>query len=220
MYIDKSLIKFYKNGDARLYRGNTIISFMNDPEQILYKIAKDFKKELQNLNISNKLALLPETSYHMTIFTLLRDIDRNTEIWPKYIKEDENFSDIDIELLEKFKKIEPYHDVYVKLTDVRQTGLVLEGFSKEDDMKLRDYRERLHDAFKIKHEGHEDYIFHISTSYQMLEFDDKDNDEFKSLRKDFLNKHLEQASRVKIQKPEFVIFNDMLAYYKNLSKRI
>ena len=78
---NKNTNKFNNEGLPNQYIGNTVISRLKDPGCIIDRCRK-LIDILNKPDWGMKFAILPEASYHMTVITLLREIDRHTSAWP------------------------------------------------------------------------------------------------------------------------------------------
>ena len=62
--------KFYPDGTPRLFAGNTIICFVA-PEHSISQATVAFQNALRQAAFGGKFALLPQSSFHMTVMELL-----------------------------------------------------------------------------------------------------------------------------------------------------
>lgn len=214
-----SINKFTPEGEALDYKGNTIISIMNDESYPIYEVAKKVIKEASKEGFVDKLKLLPASSMHMTIISLLRDIDRDTDKWPSYLDRNASWEEIDKTLYEKIiSEVKPLDEVYMCVQRVDDVGIKLAPYSDKDKSELTRFRNEIADKLEIKHEGHDDYQFHMSYAYRVKDYTDQEEKEVEEYSKRVSKMAVDSIGKFKIADPKFVVFNDMLSYHDDLSR--
>lgn len=211
----KAAIKFNINGSPISYYGNTIISCIDNNDNI-YKKCICIQQILANSDLAKKYVFLPPESLHMTIISLCREIDRNTEFWPKYLSVDEKFCNIDNKIKSIVDTILPPKKIKMRIKSFDGCKILLEPYDEETKNKLQDYRNTISEKVDIKHLNHNNYVHHISLVYNIYELNKIDRIKIKELVDNELKKGIQYFH---VKTPSFVIFNDMLEYHKNPSNR-
>jgi hypothetical protein len=214
-----SHLKFDMQGKPRPYYGNTIISFVNDETMTIYEQAFQIQGKLKTASFADCLAFLPPSSFHVTVLTLCREIDRDTKYWPEWIERTASFRQIDKQLEDRVKKIPVPEGVWMEMEECELTKIILKPCTQEDDNKLRRYRDMVSAAVAIRHPGHENFRFHISLDYQVKELDPVQEAEKKGILEKLTHELREQTKPFLLTVPQFVIFNDMMSYEREVSKR-
>lgn len=211
--------KFDSNGNAKDYLGNTIISFLNSELYDIYREGILVEEAFRNSAISKSFAFLPPSSFHVTILTLCREIDRGTPYWPKTVSPLEPFSNIDEKLKRIVDEIPKPQGIQMEVDQCLSVNVRLKTASAEDEQKIRTYRDEVSRAIGIRHAGHEEFAFHLSFSYKISEL----TPEEEILEKNLCDKYTEilkkKVAPFALPDPEFVIFNNMFSYETNLSLR-
>lgn len=219
--VDKdSKNKFSSDGTPLLYRGTTIVSMMNKEDYPIFKIVQSVLSEALKEDFIDSLRYLPVSSMHMTIITLLRDIDRDTNIWPSYIDINSSWKEIDRTLNEKLvNEVKPLGKVFMTVDRVDDVSIRLSPYSEEDRRELTRFRDEVAKKLEIKHYGHDKYQYHISYAYRIKDYTDDEKLSVKNYCDRVSKLVVGSVEKFQIANPSFVIFNDMLSYYKDLSKR-
>ncbi|MCX7668926.1 MAG: DUF1868 domain-containing protein, partial [Anaerolineae bacterium] len=98
--------KFHPDGRPRSYPGSTVISFI-DPASPIYHAGIQLQTELQALPFGHKFALLPPSSFHMTVFSLICDQQRVQELWTSQLPLDAPLAETDRFFIEAVTPIAP-----------------------------------------------------------------------------------------------------------------
>ena len=219
MAISETEHKFGKDGIPRPYYGNTIISHIGDENKQAWEAADWFQEQLKKTSFAQNLAFLPKDSFHMTILALCRHIDRETDRWPKGISREARFPEIDRILKEKVDSVLPLGPVCMKIDQCDPTKIYLCPKDEENDRILRSFRDRVSELTGIHHPNHEKFRFHISVSYKFKPFTEEQQAECDRLCEEATKVLLERVEPFWVPEPSFVVFNDMLSFHPELSKR-
>lgn len=212
-------IKFDDRGNAIPYYGNTIISFTNDENTGIYQQALLAQNRLKESSFADCLAFLPPDSFHMTVLTLCREIDRGTSFWPRGVGQTETFSRIDAILKERAEQIKAPEGIMMQVEECQLTKLTLKPWRKEDAEKLKSYRDQVAEAVGIHHFWHDNFQFHISLDYHIRHLSEEQEKERQQICKELTRDLLSKAEPFRVEQPVFVIFNDMFCYERELKKR-
>ena len=212
--------KFGKDGKVKPYYGNTIISHIGEEDNKQMWEATDwFQEKVKQTSFADKLAFLPKDSFHMTVLALCRHIDRETDRWPRGISRDARFPEIDRILKEKVDAQLPLGPVCMEVDQCDPTKIYLRAADEETEKRLRSFRDRVSEVTGIHHPNHEGFRFHISVSYRLQPFDEKQQEECDKLCQEATQLLKETVKPFWVPEPQFVVFNDMMCFRPELSWR-
>ena len=203
--------KFDPDGNVQHFPGNTIICHLPNSSE-LYSSMLVLYDRLKQSPLSHLYAMLPPTSWHMTVFEGVVDKNWKPGYWPSNLPADTSLGDCTALFKEELSSFDlqttlPYHMQVVGMTN-SGLGLHVEP-QPTDNTNLRTLRDRLAKLLQIRHPDHDHYGFHISLGYllryltkeQKRELADLFMDHFKDMPKEFA-----------LGPPEFCVFEDMYAY--------
>ncbi len=205
MYIQKTLEKFYENKDYKYFPGNTIIHFLDNKAQI--EIISQIKEEMEANRLFEKFIFLPKSSYHMTVCDVLT---YNTLTEESRYKKTSNLLEIDQQIAHFLEKTSYHLDIKMIPKKIKAKKIVLEPKTEVDAKKLSDFREFVANRTGIQLP--ENYTFHISLAYQLMELDEKEKEEMDRFLQSINQKYLHLIQEINVDKVDFVLFNDMYAY--------
>ena len=207
--------KFDPDGNVQPYPGNTIISHLS-PSSDLHASVFVLHDKLRNSNLSHLYALLPASSWHMTIFDGVLDKVRMPGYWPNDLSMNASLAECDALFANKLSSFDlqcdpPYLMSVVGFTQSGIIGVHVEPRTLEENARLRGLRDRLSEALKIRHPDHEVYGFHLSLAYLLRYLTDEQKKELSLL----LEEHLKSMpTEFELGAPEFCKFEDMFAYHR------
>ncbi len=161
--------KFHKDKSARKFPGNTVICHVPKDSQCLL-VLKEARKEMMEKAWSKKFTFLPPSSFHMTIFEGVCDQVRKEKNWTSKLPLDAPLKDVDAFLKEKWQKIDTNIRFQVKPTHLSLGNVItlrMRPVSDEMEREMRNFRDKLSEAFGIRMFNHNRYGFHISFAYQI-----------------------------------------------------
>ncbi|KAJ6584733.1 RNA ligase/cyclic nucleotide phosphodiesterase [Mycena capillaripes] len=201
--------KFDSDGNVQRFPGNTIVSHLSptsEPE--LYNSMLALYDTLKNSHLSHLYALLPPSSWHMTVFEGVCDQVHDLSITASL----EECTALYQEKLSSFDlQCDPPYYISITGFDPLETGIGihLEPSTTEGDARIRGLRDWLSDVLHIRAKEHKTYVLHFSMAY-LLRILTKEQDQ--ELRK-LLMDHLEgMPKQCKLGAPEFCTFEDMFAF--------
>lgn len=211
--------KFNEKKDANLYRGNSIITQIQQGSDF-YNELTGIRDEIVNSKFGNDVILLPVNSYHITIFNGTNETlsQRKYGFFPQDMSLESTIFDVHQYFYKKLKQAYESGVIKIKPVKFNVTGidtkygfsLTLEPADENNHQYLRELREKFSHLLKIKRPGFYEDKFHISMAYlykkltpeKEMDYQAFANDKFDNLgNKSFTVNHV-----------EFVIFNDMLSY--------
>lgn len=219
MAVGTTFYKFDQDGNVKPYYGNTIISFIKDETSEVYRNTYTIQKALKESGFADCLAFLPPSSYHMTVLQMCRYIDKGTDLWPKYIDENTPYSKIDPILKARVEQTPFPEKIVMKLEECNETKILARPYDERSERLIREYRNKVMADTGIYHPGYETYRFHVSYAYHVREFTDAQRKEKEELCARMTRELLKDSEPFELTPAKFCIFNDMLAFETDLSKR-
>jgi hypothetical protein len=218
--------KFFADGRVRPFAGNTIVCHL--PQQDAgfesFDAILRIYRDLRSHDFSRKLAILPPSSYHMTIFGGANDQDRLSGLWPRDLPVDAPLSACNAHLAAKLMGIDPACDLPIRMrVDDSEPAahpepllIDLAPLDAAEDRKLRRLRDLLSRVLQIRAADHDHYAFHISIAYQTAWFDAEEEKEYASVRRRWIAELKNHLPEIRLGAPEFCTFNDMFAFRSRL----
>jgi hypothetical protein len=210
-------IKFDMNGNALPFEGNTLIGYVDNSafHESLHLLVTDVTSDE---TLKKKLVLLPESSYHITIFDcacLRRD---SSWYWPTDIR-----NDVTIEMCTEILK-ERFADIALRGTpDINFTitghkpyintlGISFRPETETDAENLRNLRDKFSRLAGIRRDNHNEYEFHLTLGY-FVEYPCFREVKILDKAVSYFLERLEDCNgRVCIKGIEFCFFKNMLDY--------
>lgn len=210
--------KFFEDGKARPFAGNTIISQipLRTPINEALTVVRN---TIANYDFSRCLSLLPPSSYHMTVFEGVIDEKRMAPFWPNDVPRDASiqactqhfiarlrnfFIDKNFKILMKIKDFDVYKDSGATVR--------LAPASSQESQKLRDLRDRLAQCLGIRSPEHDDYGFHITLGYLVQWMNAQQIRDYELVQKRCMAYLQKTLNVLELDCPRFCTFNDMLAF--------
>lgn len=207
--------KFYEDGTVRQFPGNTIICFA-DPQGQAYQEAEWVHHQLQQAPYAEKFALLPPSSFHMTVFELICDFVRETSNWSSQLSLDASLAETDQFFIEKIANVtlpSNFRMTFERL-NLGETGLSLRLQPADDEtaQALSQYRDNLAEATGLRFPDHDTYGFHLSLAYRILMLTDDEAQQLEHLA-ERINQRLNQTFGIfDTGQPSLTFFDDMFAF--------
>jgi hypothetical protein len=199
--------KFDPDGNVQHFAGNTIHCQLSDTSE-LYASLHVLYDRLKQSRLSHLYALLPPSSWHMTVFKGV--VDQIREPWPDNLATTASLEECNA----LFKKELSSFDLDTKLPyHLTVVGFTSEGMGlhvvPHNAAELRGLRDRLADLLRIRYSDHEDFELHISLGYFLRYLTDDQIVELNSLKMDHFK---DMPKEFELGAPEFARFEDMFAY--------
>ncbi len=156
--------KFNKDGTCKEFMGGTIISFL-DKSNAIYDLVLQIRDEYRRCTFGRKLSFLPPYSYHVTVFIVFNDPNRDSDHWSEYLPGDTSVDDTHRFMIPRVNRVVPpgpldFHPTYVDGDTVR-----LRPKTKNVANSLQDYRNQLSKECGVRFKDHDTYSYHITFSY-------------------------------------------------------
>lgn len=213
--------KFCPNGTVQRFPGNTIISHLAHSSPLQYSLQELYAALAAHPTLSPLYTLLPQASWHMTIFGGADDKERKPGSWPTdSLPLDAPLANVTALYYSKLRQCDlldqgpPYRLRVVGFKPLRGgIGVHVEPATEEENARLRRLRDRLADALEIKRSDHETFVFHISITYFIRWLDNEQKAELTKLLEDSLTT---MPRDFELGSPEFCTFEDMFLYERSL----
>lgn len=214
--------KFDPQGNVQHFPGNTIICPLrkggkNNTE--LYASLLSLRDKIKESSFAHFFALLPPSSYHMTVFEGVTDKYRKPGYWPSDMSLDDSLENCTAYFTAKLHSFDVSNDLPYHLSVVGfkflDSGISLHiEPSTKDSRQLRDLRDRLADLLKYRQPDHLTYGFHLSVAYTLMWLTDDEKREMMSLLMDHFQA---MPKEFELGPPEFCKFENMFAFEPILS---
>ena len=209
--------RFHPDGRVREYRGNTIVCRI-DPASGLFGILRFCQERFARSTAGPSMAFLPLPSFHMTLFQGLNDQERTADRWSCGIPADLAIEEVNQACLERLRPVNVPGSFGMRPTGFAQSrnvgGLLLnlqpDGFTEE--RKLEDARRRLADALGLQKRLEDNYVFHISLSYQIRWMTMTEQDRLTGIARELTCFIKTELPEFQICQPEFCVFDSMFHF--------
>jgi hypothetical protein len=218
--------KFYADGRVRPFAGNTIICHLpqQDAGFATFDTLLDIYRDLPAHGFARKLAILPPSSYHMTLFGGANDQERKPGLWPADVPLDTPTSVCDTILGERLRGFKldcalPFRMRVIDAEPAPHPDPILVDLAPVDsaeERKLRSLRDRFAEVLKIRAPDHDRYAFHISIAYPIDWLTDQEQSEHAAARRRWRSVLKRKIPVVQLGAPEYCTFDDMFAFRRRL----
>jgi len=223
--------KFFADGRVRRFAGNTIIC--HAPQQDgpfqpagfqAFDTLLSIYRDLPGHAFSRKLAVLPPSSYHMTIFGCADDQERRPGLWPADVPLDAPMAECDAALAERLVGFELDCALPIRMCindaepAVHPDPILIDltPADEEEAQKLRRLRDRLSEALKIRQPNHDRYAYHMSIAYQIDWFTPEEQADYVTARRRWRTGLKRDLPILNFGAPEYCTLNDMFAFRRRL----
>jgi hypothetical protein len=214
--------KFYADGRVRGFLGNTIICHLPQQDEGFETFDRllDIYRDLPGHGFSRKIAALPPSSYHMTIFGGANDQERRHPLWPTDVPVDLPIEDCNALLGERLLKfdLDCAMPIRMRVNDaepaIHPQPLLIDLVPADDaeNAKLRRLRDRLSEVLKIRAPDQESYGFHMSLGYQTAWFTDAEQRDYVETRRRWIRTLRQKVDAFVFGAPEYCTLEDMFAF--------
>ena len=204
-------IKFYEDGSVRRYPGNTVVADIL-PGCKAYEVMSQLRQWVIDAGLDDHLILLPEDSYHMTLFRGLNDQVRREPYWPEALPKDAPMTQVDDHVstaVEKAGLPGPVRMKFDRVNVSRNCMIVhLQPADEEQNRILRQFRDRGAENVGVFFPKHDQYIFHISLAYVRIVPEGEAAERLEALK--------EKIDAYIATQPEFYTAQPYMAYYDDM----
>lgn len=205
-YNATTLEKFTADKKMLYFPGVTIVYNFTDPE--LIRTITEMVGEYKKARFASKLVFLPEDSFHMTIASIIaykkKYQDKSLSGFPVL---DKDLAEIDSYIIDALREEEDTLDVEMVIDRFTESKIIIKPRTPHDERVLKEYRKRILGKLGIRYD--DDYIFHISVSYALIDFVDADEREMQLLNTKLLALYASIVGTIHIKAAQLSFFNDM-----------
>lgn len=216
--------KFFPDGRVHPFAGNTIVCHLDQqgPNSASFNQLLNYYRQFPVKSYFDKIAPLPPSSYHMTVFGGANNTDRGADKWPSGISPAVSMEECNRVVGERVTAaaVGPVSPISMRVDpadsgyDGNTLRIPLLPADEAEAQKLRNLRDRLSSAIGIRSPKHESYQFHITLGYLLRTFS---RNELRDAEQDMRRWKAELATRVpviELGQPEYCIFEDMFAFHR------
>ena len=205
--------KFDGQGRPLPYPGFSYIS----PLPYLSKSHRLFRwaaRKLSRLPIGREFAILPSSSYHMTIMDLLCHKMRETSYWSSKIPIDLPWPEVEGIAQHLGRELNMSMDLEMVFSGICPfTGVFRYGAaSLAIERRLKSYREQISDIFGVRHPNHDTYIHHVTLFYPLTHRQAESEAVYQEWKEEMEKLFFSQPSRMHLNAPYLAFFKEMSAY--------
>lgn len=212
--------KFNPDGTVAHWPGNTIICHI-DKRSVPYLALLDTHVALMRSGVTQRLAILPPASYHMTVFEGIAYPQRH-QYYPAGLAPDAGMDACNTYMLDKLRDFDLDCALPLRVRPLpldRQTNrsaIWLEPADSAENRKLRGLRDRLATQLQLKAPNHDTYRFHISLNYITSPMSDAERAQLDRVRTAMLGDFIARAPTIELGRPELTFFDDMFEFRPQL----
>lgn len=213
--------KFHADGSPAPFAGNTIICHLDRGSDAFRRMAA-VQDAFGAASFAAKLALLPPSSIHMTVFEGVCDTVRNRPgHWPDDLPNDAPCADVTRHFADKLAAMPAPSGFRLRpvgLTTFWPNGCAVQlaPLDGDENRKIRDYRDALSDILRLRHADHDGYPFHSTLFYLIDWLNPAEQAEYIALSwhwSEYLNAG---ETLFELGAPEFCRFDD-LGHFERLA---
>lgn len=206
--------KFYPDGSARTFPGNTIICFV-EPERhaSIFDACVWAQEQLRGMSCEHKFGFLPPDSFHMTVIELVCDQVRLPQKWSRYLSLEISLKESDRFFLANVARVPAPTGFRMRYKLTHEPATIqVEAADAETEESLRQYRKQIAEATGVWHPNHNRYTFHISLAYLLIKLTPEEEAEYQAtLAK--INARLEKTFGIfETSSPQLTFFDDMFKF--------
>lgn len=206
--------KFYEDGSVRRYPGNTVVADIL-PGCKAYAVMAQLRQWVLEEGLDGHMILMPEDSYHMTLFRGLNDQVREAPYWPESLPKDAPMTDVDDHVSAAVEKAGLPGPARMKFdsVSVSKTCMVvrLQPADEAQNRILRQFRDRGAEHVGVFFPGHEKYTFHITLAYTRIVPEGEAAKKLETL-KERINAFLARQPEFSTAQPYMAYYDDMLRF--------
>jgi hypothetical protein len=188
--------------------GNTVVCHLQ-PNTPTESAIIQARARILDMPDSNRLALTPVESLHMTLFQGIIEGRRAPPYWPSEMATDQPIETMTAWYEEKLRDFTGGPPFEVAVIDAVPTGLVVEGATVADRQAMALWRDRLADVFRYRHPDHDSYVYHITFAYPVEWLDDEMLPQWQNVLDEIVADIGRRAPVLALRQPAFCSFADM-----------
>lgn len=214
--------KFTSDGRVAPFAGNTVICHLpqQGPDAACFEAMLDGYRQAPAEAGLRKVAMLPPSSYHMTVFSGANDRTRQRGEWPAYVPLDAPMGDCDAAVADRVRRLRLDIELPIRMkVDPDQGPLVgdalqirLLPFDTSEAAKLASARLAFATAFDLRTSRPEPYRFHISMGYALEKLSPAEADQAQKVVVRWAELVSRRSPYIAFGAPELCNFDDMFHF--------
>ena len=214
--------KFNSDATPRVYRGNTVISRV-EPESQLGIHAEQTHRLLEGLSSRDRWALLPPSSYHMTIIQLLSEPVRDPAVWSAHLDTDCDLEEADEFMIAAMSELPPPTELkmWCRQGFAQNSGnvaLTLEPATTQTRTALIEYRDAVAEATGVRRPDHDTYEFHVGIAYRVGQLNEAEQEELQETLTEAQRNILTRTVFV-LPAPRLVFLDTIVEFHETANRR-
>ncbi|MEM7734376.1 MAG: DUF1868 domain-containing protein [Deinococcota bacterium] len=208
--------KFYKDGCAKTFPGNTIICHVPRPSMTFDALVQ-LQEALKTSPHVDHFSYLPASSFHMTVSEGVTNGNRACTHWPQDMPLDASVEDVTAHMVDKLRGLTLPTSFKVRPTSLGGARTIgLEPANASEEKKLRDTRNKLADVLNLRTPHHDAYGFHITLAYLIRYLSPEDAQTVLDKAELAYEEFVKCVPEIELEALEFCTFNDMTAFEPQL----
>ncbi|MGJ3699750.1 DUF1868 domain-containing protein [Variovorax sp. AFSI2.2] len=214
--------KFRADGTVQPFAGNTFIGHVGQQgaDFDMFDRLLDVYRDLPRQSFARKLSILPPSSYHVTVFVGLNEVDRGRPRWPGEFSPDTPMEAVTRIYAERMRALdatttEPYDFVVDGKPALRSEGTLqikLKPARAETKNRLDAVRGQLSRLTGLRDANHERYQYHLTLGYLHQFLTPEESAEMLQASENWARNVSELGQPLLIRKLQFCAFRDMFAF--------
>ena len=205
--------KFDRRGNARPFPGSTIVCDVA-PDSALGRCAERISAFLDRSAARDKWAILPPSSWHMTVIQLVTDQMRDPGAWSTQLPLDCPLEQADRHMATALAGLDPPSHLRMRCDRLRVgngVNISLEPATPDVASALENYRDAVASATGVRRPDHDTYVFHMGLAYRLDALTAAEADNLEALTATAAN-ILATSQLTTLGTPYLAFFDDMLAF--------
>ncbi|WP_082662734.1 MULTISPECIES: DUF1868 domain-containing protein [unclassified Sphingopyxis] len=214
--------KFFPDGRVHPFAGNTIICHLDQqgPRSSPFDTMLDIYRELPGRNYARKLALLPPSSYHMTLFGGATDANRAPGQWPRDVPADASIAECNRIVGERLRTGPVASPAEIRMkVDTSDSGydgntlrIPLAPRDAAEAETLSALRDSWSDVVGVRSPRHDEYQFHITIGYLIRPLSPRETRDALADMASWKARMTSRSPIIEFGRPEYCTFDDMFAF--------
>lgn len=213
--------KFNADGTVKAFGGNTYISHIpqQGPRFQTFDALLDIYRDFPRHAFSRKVALTPPSSYHVTMFIGLNEVDRHTARWPRHLPAEMPMDTVTRTWLDALAQRPRLTDFKVRLEFVDAPlvhdgapHLTLQPADTDSRLSLAQLRNELSELTGLHDADHDRYQFHMTFGYLFAQLDDREARDLQTQTNRWTDTLRKKVGFIELESVQFCRFHDMYAF--------
>ena len=214
--------KFQTDGRPMPFLGNTVLCHL--PQQgentAYFNALLNIFRDAPAHSFFKKFAMLPPSSYHVTIFDGANDQGRVSGKWPKGLDLAAPIEDCHQFLSDRLKTVQIRCALPLRFridnTQSQPSGMPftigLLPFDHAENVKLRALRDQLSELMGIRAPGHDAYRFHTTICYPFDSLSAEEETALQDYKQRLRDQLIQMIPEIHLGPPEYCTYTDMFAF--------